>query len=212
MKTLLVSPHLDDAVLSAGQYMADCQDCDVVTVFAGMPKDITRLTPYDEGCGFRNTKDAIDSRKFEDSSALELLDATPIHLGFTDQQYGEQFDFAEVVRALDRVYRLGEYDRVFAPLGGAHPDHIVVSHAVLQLWHKYGFELYLWEDLPARILWPEKIAERLANLDVDTILTPLPAGDLDLKRLAITCYDSQLNKGDLMPEYILLPERFHKVV
>lgn len=62
-KMLLVSPHFDDAVLSAGQFMADRPDAEVVTVFGGFPVTSERIkTPYDEKCGFKNAQDAVASR------------------------------------------------------------------------------------------------------------------------------------------------------
>ena len=85
-KVLLISPHFDDAVLSAGQFMAERPDCEVVTVFAGMPLTPERVvTPYDEKCGFKNAQDAMAERQRENSScrfesAVEIACNAPARL------------------------------------------------------------------------------------------------------------------------------------
>jgi hypothetical protein len=51
---LVVSPHLDDAVLSCGRWLAAHPGTLVVTVFAGVPSNGNRLTDWDARCGFSN--------------------------------------------------------------------------------------------------------------------------------------------------------------
>ena len=63
---LAISAHLDDAVLSAGQFIAGRPDCVIATVLAGTPSTKAVLTAYDAKTGF---KSAADSR--EPQSTLE---------------------------------------------------------------------------------------------------------------------------------------------
>ena len=58
---LIVSPHLDDAVLSVGQVMAGRPDMTVATVFSGVPRRCGPgdLTTYDRDCGFTSAAKAI---------------------------------------------------------------------------------------------------------------------------------------------------------
>ena len=61
-KILLISPHFDDAILSAGQLMAERPDTVVLTVFGGVPQDAeNKRTPYDEKGGFKNAKDSVEN-------------------------------------------------------------------------------------------------------------------------------------------------------
>jgi hypothetical protein len=49
---LVISPHLDDAILSAGQFLVGRPHVTVATVFAGTPPTTDVLTSYDRSCGF----------------------------------------------------------------------------------------------------------------------------------------------------------------
>lgn len=86
---LVVSPHLDDAMLSAwalvtGKHAAG--EVTVMTVFAGSP-DIAASTEYDESCGFENSSIAIASRRIEDERAFAGLAAHRVFLDYLDVQY-----------------------------------------------------------------------------------------------------------------------------
>ena len=49
---VVVSPHLDDAVLSCGQLLAASREAIVLTVFSAGPDEGAPLTDWDRACGF----------------------------------------------------------------------------------------------------------------------------------------------------------------
>ena len=111
-RVVVVSPHLDDAVFSCGQWLGNAPRCTVLTVFAGFPEGRRRLTSWDERCGFAGAEEAMATRRDEDRHALELLSADPFWLDYLDSQYraaddGEsELDRAEIVRVLGQALRL----------------------------------------------------------------------------------------------------------
>src|SRR5881397_1979014 len=121
---LVVSPHLDDAVLSTGQFLAGRPNAVVVTLFAGHPPEGT-ATDYDRKCGFTDSLDAVATRRDEDVNALAILRATPMQLDYLDQQYGEERDLGAMVIKLKAVIRAVAPEFVLAPLGLLHPDHVI---------------------------------------------------------------------------------------
>ena len=217
MKTLLISPHFDDAVLSAGQYMAGMKTkCDVLTVFSEIPKDKGLQTPYDASCGFNSSEDAMVVRRQEDEAALAILGANSLHLGLLDSQYpggSSKDDVLQALRQFNSDFG-SQYDMILAPLGLRHPDHINVSWAANTV---FGLSkhpaFYMWEDLPHRVTHPEEVQERLDLIRTlqEPELTFIGDGPMADKVRALWCYTSQMAKGDLNPYVLYVPERFWKI-
>lgn len=217
-KVLLISPHFDDAVLSAGQFMADRPDTEVVTVFAGLPLTPDEIsTPYDKKCGFKNARDAVGVRQRENDQALALLQATSINLEFPDSQYetnyANQSPLGHIVASLQELVNKGGYEFIVGPLGLGHPDHTKVTEAIIHL--KTKLPIYLWEDLPLRVVEPELVWSRLAMLGLgskDKLWQPATTGEKMAKKIrALLCYKSQINTGILDPYVMYVPERFWKL-
>jgi LmbE family N-acetylglucosaminyl deacetylase len=149
MTTLVVSPHLDDAVLSIPGFIRSY-------IRHGQP--VVVLTVCSDGDSTHIT------RRAEDLAALTILGATPLHLGlldapqrrsvppsFRDLILGEPDpdDLAAVTRPLvDRITAVAP-TRVLLPLGvGEHLDHRIVHAIHPHLTAPIGF----YEDHPyARI-------------------------------------------------------------
>jgi len=211
-KILLISPHFDDAVLSAGQYMADRADAEVVTVFGGYPDTPERVhTPYDEKCGFKDARDAITMRKIENDNALALLAATSINLDFCDSQYYNEYTpqstSDQIAEQLQKILDKTDYEFIMGPLGLGHPDHIKVTDAIIKL--KTNKAIYLWEDLPLRVVEPELVRDRLETLRLDKWTQHSTTGDKMANKIrAMLCYRSQINTGILDPYVMYVPERF----
>src|SRR5665213_1523592 len=81
----VVSPHLDDAVLSCAGLIAGAPATTVLTVFAGFPPARDAATPaeflpgstfWDQAGGFVAGDDVVGLRRAEDSAALENIGAT----------------------------------------------------------------------------------------------------------------------------------------
>lgn len=216
MKTLLISPHLDDAVLSAGQFLANQPGCDVLTVFAGVP-DWSRniVTPYDAKCGFQSSRRAMEARRLEDRDALARLNCEPMYWDYLDSQYGELPAVDEVADHVVTFVAEGEYQLVLSCLGLMHPDHELVSDAVIRAASSLTAQVYLWEGLPNRVLYPETVPERLAYVRAHglrpSLDVPGGAGPLADKVRALLCYRSQLGTGDLDFNLLCVPERFWRL-
>ena len=211
-KILLVSPHFDDAILSAGQFMAERPDCEVVTIFAGFPPEPENVfTPYDEKCGFKNAEDAVAERQRENDRATSLLRATKIDLGFPDGQYGIKVTQEDISNRLQKMVDKNIYEAIYAPLGLGHPDHIKVTNAVLSL--ETDLPITLWEDLPLRVVEPELVADRINQLGMRYKPSRIVSEKSRMadKIRALMCYSSQVGTGILDPYVMFVPERFYNV-
>lgn len=209
-RVLLLSPHLDDAVLSAGQFIAGRGGyADVLTVFSGIPMQGKKyVTDYDRSCGFRTSKDAMVVRRQEDTEALAILNARPIYTDRLDSQYkGQNQVNKPLINILQSAIKLHNYEMILAPLGLIHPDHVVIANELMKL----GLpNLYLWEDIPARVTHPEEVVKRLEKFP-NAKLTFIGDGPIADKVRALFCYRSQIGRGDLTPYNLYVPERFWHV-
>lgn len=215
MGALIISPHLDDAVLSVGQVMAGWPGATVATVFAGRPSDPMVQTSYDRDCGFLNAGRAVARRRSEDKAALHILNAHPVHLDFVDHQYGEPADEQAITDTLLALTAKAEATVLIGPLGLAHPDHHTARRAYEQLLTRTTVEAWLYEDLPSRVLWPEEVPEALAwwkGTGHRPELGFVGTGPLERKQRALERYRSQ--QGPLLalsPHAFLVPERLWRL-
>ncbi|WP_175821408.1 PIG-L family deacetylase [Burkholderia sp. BCC0419] len=130
---LVVSPHLDDAVFSCGQRLAQTPGSIVVTVFAGIPPRGTPAPPWDRRAGFRHADEAVRARRDEDRRALALLDARPVWLDFLDDQYGMPATSTAIATRVAATIDAHPGFGVLAPAGLFHRDHLQVQEAMLSL-------------------------------------------------------------------------------
>ena len=201
MSITVLSPHLDDAVLGLGQYLDAKPPATVITVFAGIPEG-GFLGPYDRACGFESSRQAMERRRHEDVLACGMLDATAIHWDFLEAQYLAPPDRTAITEAIIAVLPKRPEDRLFAPLGLAHPDHRLLAKCArdaMQQRQPYG-ELYIYEELPARVDFPGEAARQLELLRMEgwrvpDMVAPLQCGSLDRKKQAIVRYVSQFPAG-----------------
>ena len=178
--TVVLSPHLDDAVLSTWSVLRREGDLQVVDVCAGVrppgpPPAWDRLT------GARDTAERMRERLAEDRVALAHAGRDATHLDFLDAQYRSgPLDQDALLAELNEA--APEASELWAPAGiGAHPDHIQVREAALAIRRDGGPPLRLYAELPyaTRQGWPEWITGRRArhDLDVDAWLRAyLPEG------------------------------------
>ena len=85
-RTLIVSPHLDDAVLSAFGLLQLGDQVDVMTILDGAPVPPVR-TGWDRLCGFEDSDDAVSARRAENDAALAGAPHGLFSLGLLDAQY-----------------------------------------------------------------------------------------------------------------------------
>lgn len=177
---IVLSPHLDDAVLSLAEWMLGC-GCDV-----------TVATVFSEG---------DQARKAEDEAALAMLGVESRHLGLRDEP-GRTYVDPLSVRA--DIGALMGREPVLAPLGIHHPDHRVVSWVAAKWFgqHVAGF----YEELPYRVMFPDDRAARIGAVRLDFDLQVDSCGGfLAAKRAAVACYASQL--GEDVQRCAFAPER-----
>lgn len=134
-RVVVLSPHLDDAVMSLGATVARCvrigTDVEVLTVFAGSPDSLRPAGDWDALAGFATAGEAARQRRVEDSRACEILGATPVWLEFPDSQYAQEGDRA-AVRAEVRS-AVGNADALLMPGWPLrHGDHVWLTRTMLQ--------------------------------------------------------------------------------
>lgn len=132
-KIVVVSPHLDDAVLSLGATMSRAArhgaTVTVLTVLAGDPASSAPAGWWDAQ-GFRTAGEASAARRQEDARACSILRVVPRWLPFGDAQYGPVPE-EEVVTALRP--ELEEFDLILLPgFPLAHQDHALLNRLVLE--------------------------------------------------------------------------------
>lgn len=212
----IISPHLDDAVLSLGDFLARNEvPVSVVTVLAGIPGFLP-LTKYDFDCGFSSGAEAMGRRRVEDKDALAFLRCEAHHLDFLDMQYGIEQNPEQIKAALKPHLDMA-FGPVYVPLGLVHPDHELVARCAMEmLLPQEGREIFVYEDAPSRVLYPESVREAILLLGgrgwvvSDAIYVPQELDLMRRKMQAIHHYRSQLWSLDLASS--LAPERIHPVV
>lgn len=196
---LVISPHLDDAVLSCGELLS-YSDALVVTVFAGVPDGELPVTDYDVRSGWKNARDAMIGRRAEDARAMAVLNCGSVRFDFLDRQYGVEADSGELVDCIDQVMRESPVlDAVLCPLGLLHGDHELVQRCVRAAMSRPGYgreklPLLFYTDLPARSLAdPRMVADAMAAVGAgDPVWQHHDDDSKALKRAAIACYRSQV--------------------
>ncbi len=153
-RLLVVSPHLDDVVMSCGFLLLAHPGATVVTLFAASPDSYTDpLNEHDTDCGFRPGDDTMAVRREEDMRALAAVGATPRWLPFRQNSHVERHDpIAAPTGAADvlaSVIAELEPTCVVAPLGLSHPDHQACHATALAARASAGSIAWLWySDLP----------------------------------------------------------------
>ncbi len=218
-RILAISPHLDDAVLSAGGSLFDLQsrghDVTVVTMFAGLG-----LPPYSKAARFLHRvwklpDDPVSIRRAEDGKALEILGVQQVHADFLDAIYrrnaddswllGDEFqpadhpqdDEPDLAKGLEQS--VADYVEQVRPnlmltcaAIGNHIDHRRTRNAVLAVAIRTGIDVELWEDMPYGALTQNQ-PDLPAEVSQGVPVPRLPSiAAWEAKYRAISCYESQL--------------------
>ena len=120
----VLSPHLDDAVLSLGAAIAASSGSDIaiVTVLAGDPDSDLPAGEWDAGAGFETAGEAARARRREDELACSDVGARPVWLSFADEQYPRDQGDGEIWAAVQEA--LGSAETVLLPgFPLMHQDH-----------------------------------------------------------------------------------------
>jgi LmbE family N-acetylglucosaminyl deacetylase len=199
-RIVVVSPHMDDAVLGLAQLLGAHPGATVVTVFAGAPDQYPDpMTWWDQLCGFAPGDDVIAARRDEDTKALAELGATPVWLDHVEHQYlpREEWVRAEdVVDSLEDAIRAADPTAVFMPFGLANPDHDETHKAARMVRERlpepawFCYEDHGYKHIPGMLAW--RVAELFRARLWPTPAAPPVDGDQERKQTAMAHYRSQL--------------------
>lgn len=207
-KVLLISPHLDDAVFSAGGLAAilatQGHEVHILTCFTQSvdnPKGFALDCQLDKGLPAE--VDYMQLRRQEDQEACRLLGAVPHwgdlpeapHRGYENatelfQKLKNKDKIAEnLLKMIQHQVEKIQPQLVFSPLGiGNHVDHQQVYRAMEQIHHYFPEVLYFnWYDQPYLMRNPEQLDQK-AFLEIDLNINQLKAIS-DEKRSEPTCFD-----------------------
>jgi LmbE family N-acetylglucosaminyl deacetylase len=198
---LAVSPHLDDAVFSAGASLARLADAGHdVTVLTCFTASVPDPTGFALACqtdkGLAPDVDYMALRRGEDRAAVAVLGASPAHLPLREAPH-RGYDSAPALFAGARpddvawqdvreALRSYDADLWLAPQGlGGHVDHLQVVRAVAAL----GRPTLWWRDAPyaLRSLGPTPSPDLPGGL----VEVALPQ-DRGRRSDACACYATQL--------------------
>lgn len=158
MSIVVVSPHLDDAVLSLGATMhrlvADGSAVTAVTVFAGDPDRDGAPSAWDVPRGLATAAEVVAARRAEDATALGSLGVRPVWLPFDDDAHLVARDPDAIWHDLEPV--LAEAQLVLLPGWPlVHGDHRYTTRLVLARIDRripamfYGEMPYAWKPVSA---------------------------------------------------------------
>jgi LmbE family N-acetylglucosaminyl deacetylase len=169
---VVLSPHLDDAVLSAWHVLSAPRDVTAVTVFAGIPEP-GFVTDLDRSHGAQESAAWVRQRRREDKTALALAGRTPLHLDQLEVQFlafrdpeirkliasdpehflayvsGQPTLDADADELADQIEaRIPAVPVLYGPAGiGGHPDHRALARATVRL-ARSGRQVLLYADSP----------------------------------------------------------------
>lgn len=210
-RTVVLSPHFDDAALSLAGLIADLPGpVDIVTVYGGAPPAGASVSWWDSNCGFSSPQEAHRARLAEDAAACALLGARQVVLDHPDGPYAAPG--AEPEQLDGYLAGLAPGTEILVPLGSNQPDHEAVRRRALAALAELGAPApTVYADLPYTGHLPEwglpEASEALArstrcglayqDLLRDYRTTVRDALTLDdrqwaAKREAVLCYGSQL--------------------
>jgi LmbE family N-acetylglucosaminyl deacetylase len=178
MRTVYLSPHLDDAVLSCGgaihQQRAAGHAVLVITIFAGQPA-ASELSPFAllQHHYWGNPAQPLALRRAEDAAALAYLDSEAMHLEYLDCVYrsgpdgrwlypGEDALWADpdpadplaqdgarsLAKRLAGILLAKEDMTVFAPLSAGHHVDHQIVHSAAHRLLEMGYQVTFYEDYP----------------------------------------------------------------
>lgn len=222
----VISPHLDDAVLSCAGLVAGAAAATVLTVFAGVPPTrdaatapefLPGSTAWDQASGFAAGDDVVGLRRAEDRAALAHLGAVPRWLDFLDSQYvvdpRESATPSDIAAAIREAIKELQPETIAFPLGLSHTDHERTHEACFLLLKETPAMATHWVafiDVPYRALHRAQADVRLARLrELGYELQPLSFDLGERKIAALKEYPSQLKAlAQSMPNAELPEECF----
>ncbi|MFN8388544.1 MAG: PIG-L family deacetylase [Anaerolineales bacterium] len=212
MRWIYLSPHLDDAVFSAGGLIYEQTQAGIpVEIWTFMCGD-PRLTEYSQFAqrlhaiwGFSSAEETVRKRREEDKAAASIVGAKAVHFDFLDCIYrrdknGDWLYPSEIFGAIhpaDADYpaqiasaisaRLNPDDVLVCQLGlGSHVDHVLVRQAAELLGRPLRYDI----DVPYWCYKPHELEAKAAGMVEETVR--ITEDSLPRWVEASVCYKSQL--------------------
>jgi LmbE family N-acetylglucosaminyl deacetylase len=179
---VVVSPHLDDAVLSAWLVLSSVP-ARVVTCFAGVPNG-SAGGAWDSPISGLTGRAGVELRRAEDLRALQFTGSEAVHLDMLDVQYRPTSDPPGLVEALASSLRphLEDAGEVWLPAAvGGHVDHALTTRACLSASKDLRCGRFVYADLPyaGQPAWPVEITggvrDAAVHLATKVTRTPTPS-------------------------------------
>jgi len=214
MRFIYISPHLDDAVLSAGGLIYEQAragvDVEIWNFMCGFPSSgelslFAQVLHYQWGIREGSAAEMINARRAEDAKAASIVGAKTVYFDFLDCIYrrGKNGDWlysdvfvppheddkdlsARMAEAISA--RLKPTDQLVCQLGlGSHLDHVLVRRAVELLQRPIFYDV----DIPYFFKSPDELASKTAGMKAKThrITDSGVRAWLD----AVSAYESQLS-------------------
>jgi LmbE family N-acetylglucosaminyl deacetylase len=201
----VVSPHLDDAVLSVGATMHRLEqggeDVQVITLFAGDPERPGPPSYWDKPRGVATSADAIRDRREEDQHACDVLGVTPVWLPFDEEAFVVKRDPDTMWESLGPLLETSSLVMLPGwPLG--HSDHRYATSLVLDRLPKQTPVMF-YGELPTSARLTALLRSMTRGRATPWLLhalgdemrwfTPrLSQGDFDIKMRAVAAYAGEL--------------------
>lgn len=211
MRTIYISPHLDDAVLSAGGLIYEQtqagMDVEIWTFMCGFPSK-EELSPFAQALhqqwGISAAADVITARRAEDVKAASLVGAKALHFDYLDciYRHGHNGEWlyadvfvpphddekdlpAQIAESISA--HLNPTDQLVGQLAlGSHLDHVLVRRAVDLLERPILYDV----DIPYLFRFSEELEPKTAGMK-KTVHAVSEAG-LKSWQDAIAAYTSQI--------------------
>ena len=181
MTLVVVGVHADDAVYSAGEWIAARRDQDVVVV------TMLGAVPY-------GTDDEAWVKQLlaDNDQACALLGARTIDLPFPDGKYGQPLFTRSLAASLHSTLADLAPTEILVPLGVRHADHLLTAPVAMAEALATGARVCVYGDLPYAAMYPDEAAARFDQHDITEPATT--ASHLEEKRQACRLYSNQFGE------------------
>ncbi len=201
-RIMVLSPHLDDAVLSLGATIATAVraglSVDVLTVYGYGPTSPAPAGPWDVKSGFATEAEAANVRREEDLTACRMLGATPHWLDFGAEPYERRGTPQDIRRAIDAQVS----DAACVLLPGfplVHADHLELTRLMLEA--PLPCPVGLYAEQPYVFYERKALQPAMRAPAIDSLIGPLTwnhmraeRAERRLKIRAVRSYRSQLGQ------------------
>ena len=211
----IISPHLDDGVLSCGELIRkniiNNIQTTLITIFTGtpLPNELSYAAKqYHSNCFLSD--DAMEYRKQEDIKACDYLGCGYLHLNYYECLYRKDENGKSIYPDLSDIYHyekaddrycemlerdlsviLNQYDKIYAPIGiGKHADHLLVRQAINRILIER--QVFFYEEVPY-IGYEVESVRRFFSKNMTPSIKTFSDDEWEAKVQAILFYRSQLH-------------------